>query len=647
MPNYIPDQTRKGGRQTARISMLMGNQHINAFSGGGVTDHAGEIINGIAEAYNNEKDRLYVTQRPSIRIEDTGSDNVTIYYDTRAVAGFAAAETITGDDNGATGTIITVVEQASSTVGVITLSGVVGTFVDTESITSSGGGTAEITAVYTNDSGRGIYYWDAVSSHYLVADGAIYMGGFDSPVAVWENVDNVRTLLVNGHSRVEFVTWISANTEYLFIINPEDNQMFIIDKNDPDMAVNAKDLIDDSGLGLTDDGSGVGYPLNTSDGYDFTLLPVTSSLGGTYNLSRGAVVLDSYLFLGEKDEAQIYNSAVDNFLVWNATEGGIITAERSNDKLLSIVKTRDHVGAIGERTIEFYYDAGNVTGSPLTPRQDISYNVGAISDDVVFENGDEVYFLGISPRGNTSLYLIKDFTLAPISWTTIDSFFRQTRIQDTNINYVVSGFSLGGHTYILVTPMNATTNTPDFYDTFVYDATTQFWYDWYTPFAAKGFPVIDVDVRTKEEAEVTRGIMYNAQMFSMSDDFSPVDTNSFIGYFAGDYELEDYDTEDGASFYSIDLTVEIDNLEFGTTDSKRMHSLDYVGSTTTVPQLLEVTWEDDGKGVVDSGEIDLSYRSTINRMGSFNRRKFSFKYSGDEQIRFEGVEVTYSLGGSR
>ena len=105
-----------------------------------------------------------------------------------------------------------------------------------------------------------------------------------------------------------------------------------------------------------------------------------------------------------------------------------------------------------------------------------------------------------------------------------------------------------------------------------------------------------------------------------------------------------YTVLDTSNTFPINITI--DNFYGLSSEDKFMHSAEYVGNAPTSTQLLSVEWSDDDGQTWYSGSIDIHIRTQINRMGKFKRRKFRIGYSGDQQIRIEGIDVTYTEGSS-
>ncbi|MBT8449488.1 MAG: hypothetical protein KJO69_07355, partial [Gammaproteobacteria bacterium] len=201
--------------------------------------------------------------------------------------------------------------------------------------------------------GRGIYYWEQNAKLYIVNDDSIYETTQDSVA---------KGTITSGTERMKILETIG--TPRLVFIDAENDE---------------------------------GWTMATST----TVTQITDANFPT-TLCHGGAILDSYTFVMDEDGI-IYNSAVDDPTTWPAL--GFLEAERENDKGVYLAKHHDHIVAFGTRTIEFFYNAGNATGSPLNRRQDIQYNIGCASGLSVWENGDRIYFIGSSPPGQLQVYV--------------------------------------------------------------------------------------------------------------------------------------------------------------------------------------------------------------------------------------------------
>ena len=496
--------------------------------------------------------------------------------------------------------------------------------------------TKDASASSAGTKGRGIYYWGATGNTYIVNNDTVYQNDYGSPCSVTGG----GTAFAAGTEKVYFEEWESPNGKYLFIINPEGNQIFVILSTAATSLINMDDSIADTGTGAEPDS-----PFAAGDSWDVTGLPVNN----LQTLCHGAVNLDSYLFLGCKN-GRIYNSDVDDWLNWNTL--GYVTAERENDQLLYIEKTKDHIAAFGERSIELFYDAANPTpASPLSNRTDIAHRIGIVSGQSAWADGDQIYFLGMKPQGDFSIYVLDNFVPQEKINTTLNTYLKHGRTE-VSLYTTASGFSTGGHVYFILTIYNDQDKPQK---SIVYDVYTNFWYEWEVNILGlEQFPIVGWSIRTPEAPVTAEGIFSTGDVFRISDNFEPVDSTDLSNY----YFLEDYLEDSGiATDYMEGYTVDekddtipwsilIDNFDGLSSDDKFMHSAKYVGSIPKTHQEMTLEWSDDGGITWLSSTIDIYNRTQINRMGKFDRRKFKLRYSGTEQVRAEAIDVTYTVGES-
>jgi len=456
--------------------------------------------------------------------------------------------------------------------------------------------------------GRGIHYWSSNDTLYFMNDDVIYKGTYTAPCSV----QGGDTAISSGSSQVHFLEWSSANADYLFIFDAENDGIYVISSLADTTVIN---LANRSGSG-TLEGFAVG------DSWDFDALNTIISSDG---LCEGAVDLDTYCFIGTLNSARIYNSNVDDWLNWDALN--FTTCERSNDKLLFIEKTKEHIAAFGERSIELYYDNQNATGSPLSNRTDIAHQIGVAFQQAAWTNGDDIHFLGVKPGGEYVLSTLKDFQVVPHENPTLSAYMWQSRYtEDLTIN--MSGFSVGGHIYVVMTMLNGQTPVKSV----VYDAAYDFWYEWSTTLGTNTmFTLMGYAQRDYLDNSRPAGILRTGDIFYIDSNYIPIDSIDEVGSEA---------TE------NITMQVITDNFDANSTNDKFMSECKYVGNQPTVSTTLTVAWTDDDGVTSASQTIDLTERDQVNRMGKFTKRKFTLTLAAAEQIRMEGIDVTFTQGSS-
>ena len=135
------------------------------------------------------------------------------------------------------------------------------------------------------------------------------------------------------------------------------------------------------------------------------------------SLTRGGAYLDGYLFLLDIN-GQIHNSNLNDITTWTATD--FLTASSEPDYGIFLGKMGDNIVYIGTESIEFFYNAGNASGSPLSVRGDLSYNVGCEWPNTIIQIEDVIFFVGKNPGGNPTVYKLENFQLTRIGNDFID-----------------------------------------------------------------------------------------------------------------------------------------------------------------------------------------------------------------------------------
>ena len=126
------------------------------------------------------------------------------------------------------------------------------------------------------------------------------------------------------------------------------------------------------------------------------------------SITRGGASLDGYFIVCDIT-GKIYNSALNDITTWTATN--FITAEREPDTGVFLGQHHNHIVYIGTRSIEFFYNAGNTSGSPLARRADVQYSIGCYVPNSIVQDGDVIYFVGTDHAGWSKLYKLENFQL--------------------------------------------------------------------------------------------------------------------------------------------------------------------------------------------------------------------------------------------
>jgi len=438
--------------------------------------------------------------------------------------------------------------------------------------------------------GRGIYFWADNNSLYVMNNDTIYK---DSQGA------SISTAPTAGTQRCYFFPIGTL----LVLVDPE---------NDEGWTINAG-----------------GTVASISDG-DF---PAT--------LAAGGAVLNNVLYLMDTTGV-VYGSDSGDGTSWNALN--FLGATRDPDGGVYLGKHHDNLAVMGPASIEFFYDAGNASGSPLSRRQDVSYNIGCGIGESVWEVGDRLFFVGVDAAGALSAYVLEQFSPRQISTPTIDSMLT-TAVTKGGYSILGSGFSGAGHDYyfmtFITTPSDITSET-----TLIYDDTTGLWYEWSTTINdITQLPLVAWTKRETLTSQYGQGVLSNGDLISMNDNLNPQDTLVGGSYWVDDYAVDGYVQAIATDGTTIALTSRTGMYDGSTNRYKYPESLRFVGDKTPSSQTLTIKWADENNSSFNTGRSqDMSLNSKEHRLGRFQRRNHEISYSGTDDIWIEALEMPLEVG---
>jgi hypothetical protein len=358
-------------------------------------------------------------------------------------------------------------------------------------------------------------------------------------------------------------------------------------------------------------------------------------------LAAGGAVLNNALYV-LTTAGVVHGSSSGDGTLWNALN--FIGATRDPDGGVYLAKHHDNLAVFGPASLEFFYDAGNTSGSPLSRRQDVTWNIGCAVPESVWEIGDRTFFAGVDASGAIEFYLLENFQPRKISTPTIDSLLTNAVTKDS-YTVVGSGFSGAGHDFYIVTfatvPDAITPET-----TLVYDSTVGLWYIWESDLG--GVSKLPLVGWTKRDGLVTQygqGQLANGDIININDDLNPTDTLLGNVYILDDYVDDGYVQSTSAAGTVITITSRTGMYDGKTNKYKYPESLRFVGDKTPSSQTLTIKWADENNSSFNSGRSqDISINSKEHRLGRFQRRNHEISYSGTDDIWVEGLEIPINAG---
>ena len=308
-----------------------------------------------------------------------------------------------------------------------------------------------------------------------------------------------------------------------------------------------------------------------------------------------------------------------------------------------MVEHHQSVVALGNRTLEFFYDAANPTGSTLNVRTDVDYGIGAVNVDSVWEEDDLLFWVGFTASGGVNVYLLENFAPRVISTDSIARFLGSA-VNDDSIKMHAAGIQIGGKIYYCLTLYNLV-STVQPTCSLVYEAKNDRWGFW--DLEHDGLDHFPLASWTKSNATYNGlGILTNGDLVSINDDNNPQDTVEAQRIFEPGVFEDGVFSNTQASGTNIQCQIVPGPTDMGTRRWKYQAELAPIGTPTTAAQTLtvEVSNEADANWTV-SRDLDVSLTDPkLRALGKFKRRNYRFSYSGDEQYEFEGVETVEAIG---
>ncbi len=325
--------------------------------------------------------------------------------------------------------------------------------------------------------------------------------------------------------------------------------------------------------------------------------------------------LNGYVFLIKSNTSDLYNSDVDDPFTWAADD--FIVAEISSDYAIRPYKVKNYITVLGQSSVEYFWDAGNTTQSPLSRNDSPVRNVGYITGGA--QTGDTVFFVGQDEKQNIGVFSINSFKVERVSNSVVDrtlQAFSSTPNTKGGVFLNQDGFivSSNGHTFYVLVAVQTT---------WAYDVDEKIWYEW------KGSD------NTGLKIEAAWG-MFNGASYLAIKNQTTISLMSPEVY------------QDFGQNFTCRYTTE--NTTFGTKNWKVCHRFSVHGNmhNNTGTSNAFVSWSDNDWA--DSGStprpINLFSNSPfITKCGRFRNRSFRVEYSDNYPFFLEKLEFDLNVYG--
>ena len=317
--------------------------------------------------------------------------------------------------------------------------------------------------------------------------------------------------------------------------------------------------------------------------------------------------LDGYSFILDTN-GDLWNSDLNSITSWTAN--GYVQAGIFPDKGVAALRWKRFILVFGAQSMEFFRNAGNATGSPLSRVEEMAQKVGVISADAIGEIGDNVFFVGPAPEGGLSLFQFNG-ELSRVSTPEIDSLM----LLMGNGNISVTTFRDVGLSFVLVTGGGLT---------YVYCIEEKFWFQM-TSAEILWTKCAGLSVASAQATYAVSSLSSSGKLFA-------------INPLSRTYQ------DNGAAFTA---TAQLQNIDPGHGAFTAHHELEIDADVETSASALTLSWYDDDY-VTQSGtrSLDLATaRPKATRLGGTkNPRAYRFDHSANTPFRIREARLTVSIG---
>ena len=324
------------------------------------------------------------------------------------------------------------------------------------------------------------------------------------------------------------------------------------------------------------------------------------------------VFIDGYIALPRANSVDVFTCDLDQPGSWTASN--FLSAEMFPDYVVALSRQNNQVCVLGTSSIEFFYDAANASGSPLSRNDSTTIQMGTCSPYAVIGNEKYIFYLSQSDSGGRSAWLIDGFQPKKVS----DEFIERILDSETNIT-AAHGFGVRtkGHLFYVI-------NLVGIGRTLVYDSDEKLWHEWSSN--SSGSHAI---FRCSHIADNGSGVAYLLD-----------NSNGNV------YTLNPSAYDDNGT--SILVEIVTNKYDMDTYHRKFMWSLRLVADRYNVASANSVTlnWtDDDYQNWSNDKTISLTDDwPAFQRLGSFRRRAFRVRHSSNNPLRLESLEVEYTEG---
>lgn len=352
--------------------------------------------------------------------------------------------------------------------------------------------------------------------------------------------------------------------------------------------------------------SGAGGPLAYY--FDSTLHVLTPGVNGfPVATVPGFVYLNGFTYVMDIT-GTIWETATQNQIAnWGAL--AFISASTDADIAVQLARQLIYVVAIKQWTTQFFYDAGNPTGSSLSPVPGAQYSFGCLSSDTFQDLDGTLFWATQSKNATYRITMVENLKAEFVSNAAVE---KQLDLGPGS-QWYSAAYQHAGHRWYVIT--NITTNV-----TMVYDIGEKLWYLW-TDFQGNFYPVIG------------RTSPLNGQ------EWHQIGATGAVFQLAPDYVFPN----DSGNIVPVDIYTP--NFDAGVDRIKTLSQMRFNADQTPGSKLF-VSFSDNDYGSFNNPRlVDLDReRPFLNDEGSFYRRAYHFRHYANTRLRIRSVDLQMDIG---
>lgn len=416
-----------------------------------------------------------------------------------------------------------------------------------------------------------------------------------------------------------------------------------------------------------EDGIATTYATNTTNRYTVTQI---TDADYPSNTTRGCAFLDGRFFVMDT-KGDIYQSALENAASWSSLE--FIGTQIEPDSGVYLAKLNNYLAAFKQYNTEFFYDAGNASGSILSPVQNAAFKIGVASEDSVKEMAGTVVWMGQTKDGfGRGIFRINGQSPEKISTPQVDKILNA----DSLATVYSWSANVGSHMLYGITLVTSGV-------TLVYDFSSNLWAyftyltssgvtktvtaisaDGLVTSSAHGYSDGDITLLSSTNSDfngwhVVTGVSTDSfQIQATGTAFSG--SGSSVKHTESYFPIISSTSANGKQYmqhatsgalYEFSQSVYVDAIgaiaarirtpkfDGGKAGNKFMSSAEIIGDKVSSVALLRYT-DDDFATYSTFKPANLSIkRSRVRRMGDYSRRAFELLHVKNANLRLEAIEI--------